>query len=195
MSLDPIAKNDVWATMAALARRLRALEGTGGSGGFQTGDILHSVRVHPDMLTTTLSDGDRPGWWLLNGATDPNMATTDPKLFELLGGNVLEDARGRVLATPDGGTFDAGAELGAETDNVSGTTGAGSSHVHGAGSFTVNAPNASASGPNNPAFSGSSGPQLVSGISGTENSHTHPFSGTADVIQPTLVVGTTWIKR
>lgn len=189
-SLDPIAKNDVWATMAALARRLRALESVGGGSAFQTGDILHSLKTHPDMLTTTLSDGGRPGWWLLNGATDPNMQTTDPVLFEMLGGNVLEDARGRVLAAPkSGGAFAAGAEIGAETGpvSVSGTTGAEAGHTHGVSLPT----SVGQSG------SGFTATQTSSVITGAGSAHSHSFSGSgsADTIQPTLVVGSVWIKR
>ncbi len=53
------------------------------------------------------------------------------------------------------------------------TTGAGSAHSHGAGTYTVSAPNATDGGVNFPTFSGASGPQPVSGTSGSESSHTH----------------------
>lgn len=222
-SLDPIAKNDVWATMAALARRLRALESVSGSAGFQTGDILDSVKAHPDMLTTTLSDGGRPGWWLLNGATDPNMATTDPLLFELLGGNVLKDARGKVRAGPrTSSIFVAGNSIGAESGfvsvsvdggTVSGSTSTAGSHSHGGatGSAGGHSHSDTAIGPvagGGAQFAAQSGSvSTVGGHThsiGADGNHSHTFSGSlsgasgsgsSDTIQPTLVVGSVWIKR
>lgn len=69
--------------------------------------------------------------------------------------------------------------------SVSGTTGAGSSHSHGAGSYQINAPGAPGfAGGGANAFPG--GVVAVTGTSGAEASHTHSFSGsgTASTIQP-----------
>jgi microcystin-dependent protein len=82
---------------------------------------------------------------------------------------------------------------GSATGAVSGTTGNESSHTHGAGSYSVDAPTAAASGPSVPAFSGSSGPQPVSGTSGAGSAHNHSFSGTAATIPPYNVVR--WIIK
>lgn len=195
-SLDPIARNDLWDTMAALQRRLSALERNGaGGGGFQTGDILHSLKQHPDMLTTTLSDGGRPGWWLLNGATDPNMQTTDPKLYELLGGNVLKSAKGRVIAGPDGVTFVAGSAVGAESGlvNVSVSGGTVTGSVTG-GSVTVPSNGSFQSGANgtvgSPGTFGLTGASIAGTLSGAASG-----SGSANTVQPTLVAGSIWVKR
>lgn len=147
-----------------------------------------SVKVHADMLTTNLSDGGRAGWWLLNGATDPNMQTTDPKLFEYLGGNVLKSAKGRVIAGPDGTTFVAGDDLGAVSGAVSVDVSV-SGNVSG-GSVTV---------PSNGNAVSGGGPTIGSpgeyGLSGATFSGTGSGSGSADAVQPTLVAGTVWIKR
>jgi microcystin-dependent protein len=72
---------------------------------------------------------------------------------------------------------------GSESGSVSGTTGAGSSHVHGPGSYSVSATSVATGGAAVAGFP-TSGTQAVSGTSGAENSHTHPFSGTAATVPP-----------
>jgi hypothetical protein len=182
--------------VAALQRRVRALESSAGGGVWKTGDLLTSIRVHTDMLTTTLSDGGRPGWFLLNGATKSDMQTTDPKLFEILGGNVLKDARGKVIAGPDGVTYVAGATVGANDQSVP----AAPAHAHAIGasagligtpgvtvlSFDRDAPDADA------VTSVNLGTLDVTGFT---DSGGGGGGGLVSVIQPTLVVGTVWIKR
>jgi microcystin-dependent protein len=69
--------------------------------------------------------------------------------------------------------------------SISGTTGAGSSHSHGAGSYAVTFPNFNAyAGGASAAAQG--GTFSVTGTSGSESSHTHSFSGSgsADTIPP-----------
>jgi microcystin-dependent protein len=80
-----------------------------------------------------------------------------------------------------------GGSVGSATGSVSGTTGAGSAHSHGAGSYAVVTDATAAIGAAVAGW-GTSGAQAVSGTSGTESSHTHSFSGTADTIPPAKVV-------
>lgn len=212
-SLEPIARNEVWDTLAALSRRLRALESRGGgAGGFQTGDILDSERSHSDFVAGTLSDGGRPGWWLANGATDPNMATTDPVLYAILGNStVLPDYRGRVRVAPNGTTFASrGTVVGAESSGFSLAEANLPAHVHGAGTLTIspnphshtyletNAAGAlAASGAAITAFT-QSNPQTAATSLSITGSTASVGSGTAvgvATIQPTRTCGITWIKR
>jgi microcystin-dependent protein len=79
--------------------------------------------------------------------------------------------------------YDLGDTGGSASGSVSGTTGPGSSHVHGPGSFGVTATSVAAGGGAVAGFP-SSGFQSVSGTSGPENSHTHSFSGTAASVPP-----------
>jgi microcystin-dependent protein len=71
---------------------------------------------------------------------------------------------------------------GSATGGVSGTTGAGSAHSHGPGSYVVNLPANGVNGVGSGATLGL--PVAVTGTSDTEAAHTHSFSGSADTIPP-----------
>lgn len=81
-----------------------------------------------------------------------------------------------------------GESVGTATAALPANTGAGTSHTHGAGTYSVSAPNAAPSGATNPVFAGASGSQPVSGTSGAESSHTHPLTGSVATIPPSKVV-------
>jgi microcystin-dependent protein len=72
---------------------------------------------------------------------------------------------------------------GSATGGVSGTTGAGSAHSHGAGTYGVATTNTAGAGAAVATFT-ATGTYPVTGTSGSESSHTHSFSGSADTIPP-----------
>lgn len=216
---NPAADNTVEYATSDLARRLEALE-KAVSGVFKTGDHLSSDVAHPDMLTTTLSDGGRPGWWLRNGATI--VQADDPGLYDLLGGTTLPDDRGKVVVPPKTGTAfpTRGTVVGAETvaaDLEAHTHGSSALSVTGApgGTFGSSAHIHTMGGPTVTALLDAGGT-----LSYATGSHVHdnggpsatasPTLGSLDVggstdsagsggghnnIQPTRVCGSAWIKR
>jgi microcystin-dependent protein len=113
--------------------------------------------------------GDR--WGNGDGSTTVDLPNFDKKF------PVGMDSSG---ADADYETGDTG---GAASGALPANTGAGTSHVHGAGSYAVNAPSAATSGAAVAGFT-STGSQAVSGVSGPENSHTHPLTGSVPTIPP-----------
>jgi microcystin-dependent protein len=102
----------------------------------------------------------------------------------------LPDLNARFLAGFDesAAAYDTvGESGGSATGGVSGTTGAGSAHSHGPGSYSVTTVSlVTAPGPAGGVPGAGTFP--VAGTSGTESAHTHTFSGTADTIPPYKVV-------
>lgn len=79
--------------------------------------------------------------------------------------------------------YELGDSGGATSASLPANTGAGTSHVHGPGSYVVTTDSTAATGGAVAGFA-VSGSQAVSGTSGTENSHTHPLSGSVATIPP-----------
>jgi microcystin-dependent protein len=106
----------------------------------------------------------------------------------------LPDLDKKFLVGVDGTGADAdydevGDTGGSAAGSVSGTTGAGSSHSHGAGSYVATvASNGLVTSAGAGVSIGSPGAAAVSGTSGSESAHTHSFSGSADTIPPYAAV-------
>jgi len=210
-STNPAADNSLEYKVAELQRQIANLASVGSE--FKTGDYLFSEVTHPLMVGSTLSDGGRAGWWLMNGATFTS--ADDPQLFALRGSTTLPDFQDRVVGVP-GSTNAAWLSTGAAA--LSGTSGAEAAHTH-TNSNTDTAPDhahtvPTTDGPNattvvqsgtgvTVASSGHAHGNYNTGTGGTHahsvpttgagSSHSHSLSGST--IQPTRFCGTAWIKR
>ena len=189
---NPAADNTLEYQIAELQRQVANLANA--SGGFQTGDYLFSEVVHPDMIGSTLSDGGRPGWWLMNGATF--VAADDPTLFQIRGSTTLPDYNDRVLGVP-GSTHPAWEASGADSVSVAAHTHSTPAHAHGVGSISATvASNGSFQGGATGTV-GSPGSASMGGSTASDGSSTTGSGGgsSVSVVQPTRFCGAAWIKR
>jgi len=208
-STNPAADNTIEFKIAELQRQVENLAAVPSV--FKTGDYLFSEATHPLMVGTTLSDGGRPGWWLMNGATFT--AADDPALFGLRGVTTLPDFQDRVLGVP-GATNAAWLATGSAASG-GGTTDTAATHTHATdaaaththtlpamGAPTTNQISAGALGEGTytaafdhlHSLSATDAAGAHSHTAAAGGAHSHTVTGGSNM-QPTRFCGTAWIKR